>query len=87
MWHVVIDNHFVELIVALAGGEHHCARMFQHGDDEGHDEGLGEEVFGGAEQAWTLPVPAVLVCLVVASMTLPKGDVVSFQPLFGCVRT
>ena len=76
---VVVYDDFPFLRVAFARGEYVGSRIFQHRDEVGEDERLRELVFGGTEQAGTLPAPFVLAVDVVPSVTLPQGDVPSFQ--------
>ena len=82
---VVIDNDFVDLVVAFARGKNDSACILQHRDDERHNKCLREQILGRTEEARTLPIPIVLLGAVVASVTLPQGDVIPFQSFLGCV--
>ena len=77
---IIVDDDFVPLPVAFARGEDHGSGIFQHRDEVRHNERLGEQVFGGAEQTGALPFPTFLGILVIFPVTLPQGDVASFQP-------
>ena len=84
---IVVNNHLVTLRVAFAGSIDDGTGIFQHRNDVGHNKGLGKEVFGGAEERWTLPCPLALGILIVASMALPHGQMMPLQPLFYLVGT
>ena len=62
---VVVYNDFLFLRVPFARGEYVGSRIFQHRDEVRQDERLCELVFGGTEQARTLPTPFVFVIDVV----------------------
>ena len=84
---IVVNNHLVTLRVALAESIDDGSGILQHRNDIGHNKGLGKEVFGGAEERWTLPCPLALGILIVASMALPHGQVMPLQSLFNLVGT
>ena len=76
---IVVYNDFLFLRVPFARGEYVGSRIFQHRDEVRQDERLCELVFGGTEQARTLPTPFVFVIDVVFSVTLPQSDMASLQ--------
>lgn len=75
------------LCVALAWRIDTGSGVFEHGDEVGQYKGLGELVFGGAEQPGTLPAPLVLAVDVVLTVTLPDGDMASGKAAGDVVRT
>ena len=82
---VVVYDDFLFLPVPFARGEYVGSRIFQHRDEVRQDERLCELVFGGTEQARTLPTPFVFVIDVVFSVTLPQSYMAPFQSAgFSC---
>ncbi|HIG75151.1 MAG TPA: hypothetical protein EYQ24_11400 [Bacteroidetes bacterium] len=72
---VVVHDGLERLRVALARHHHHGAGALQHGREVAVDEGVGEEVFDGREDAGALPLPAVQGGLVVPSVAGPEREV------------
>ena len=68
---VVVYDDLFGLPVALTWGEDIGSGVLKHGNEVGHDDGLGEQVLGGAEQIRPLPFPHSLVVVVVAAMRRP----------------
>ena len=84
---VVVDDDFVGLCITLAWRIDTGSSVFEHGDEIGQYKGLGELIFGGAEQPGTLPAPLVLAVDVVLTVTLPDGDMASGKAAGDVVRT
>ena len=76
---VVVDDDFAFLPVAFSGSEHDGSGIFEHGYEVGHDEGLGEQVFGGAEEPWPLPYPFLLLVAEVFAVALADAEVSALQ--------
>ena len=88
---VVVDDDFLLLPVAFAGGEDQGTCVLQHGDQVWHDECLGEEVLCSAEEPWALPYPFLLGLVVVLAVALCDAEVSALQafldvegPVFRC---
>ena len=80
---VVVHYHFVLLPVAFAWREHNGSRVFEHGDEVGDDDGLGEKVFSRAEELGSLPAPPVTVHVIVSAVACPQRYVPVLQPVGG----
>ena len=65
---VVVDYYLLALPVALARSEHHSTGFLEHRYEVRHHDGLREQVFGGAEQVWPLPLPHAAPNVVVATV-------------------
>ena len=76
---IVVDDHLVTLPVALTRGEHDGAGFLEHGDEIGGDDGLREEVLGGAEEFGALPFPLPLADVIIAPVTGPDAEVTVLQ--------
>ena len=59
------------LPVALSGREDHGTGILEHRHEVGYDDGLGEQVLGGAEEGRTLPSPSTFVEVVEATVAGP----------------
>ena len=70
---VVVHHDFIHLCVPLSWNHHISPGIFQHWSQVLQDETLGEHVFAGLEQAWTLPFPTVELLLIISSVALPQG--------------
>ena len=84
---VVVDDDFLPLPVPFAGCEHYGAGILQHRNQVGYYDGLGKEVFGGSEQARSLPDPLLLVVLVITAVALPDGQVTVLKSSCNLKRT
>ena len=83
---VIVYNYFVALPITFTGSEHHSSCIFQHRDEVRNYKRLGEHVFGGTIQTWTLPTPFTFLVDVILAMTLPESNVPSFQPFLSRIR-
>ena len=71
---VVVDDDLMSLPVAFARCEDDGARILEHRDEVGHDDGLCEQVLGGAEKIRSLPLPESFLLVVVASVACPDAQ-------------
>ena len=78
---VVVNHHLFGLPVAFAWSEHVGTGIFEHGNQVGHHNGGGEQVFGGAEQVGALPLPPAFLLVEVAAVAGPEREVAVGQPL------
>ena len=74
---VVVGQHFVFLHVAFARQQHACPGVFEHRNQVRQDIALRIEVLAGLPERRTLPFPAVLRLVEIASVALPQGDMAS----------
>ena len=74
---VVVGQHFVFLHVAFARQQHACPGVFEHRNQVRQDITLRIEVLAGLPERRTLPFPAVLRLVEIASVALPQGDMAS----------
>ena len=68
---IVYDNLF-RLPVTFTRGENNGARILQHGNEVGDDDGLCKKVFIRTKQVGTLPAPQPFLLVVEASMAGPE---------------
>ncbi len=74
---VVVHYRLVGLPVAFTWTRHHCPGVFEHGEQEGIDERLREDVLRGTEQMGALPLPRA--GLVVTAVAGPDEQVTAFK--------
>ena len=70
---VVVHDDLVALPVTLTGRPHDGTGILKHRHQVGDNDGLREQVFGGAEQIGALPLPTACLLIVVAAMTCSDG--------------
>ena len=80
---VVVGQHFVFLHVAFARQQHACPGVFEHRNQVRQDIALRIEVLAGLPERRTLPFPAVLRLVEIASVALPQRDMAPGEPLRG----
>ena len=84
---VVIDDDFMLLPIAFAWRIDYSACILKHGHEIRHDKGLRQQVFGGTEEARTLPLPFVIFQRIELAMARPQTDMMPVETVFDIVLT
>ena len=83
---VVVDDDFALLPIALTRRKNNSPGVFEHRNEVGHDDGLREKVFGGAEKEGSLPFPEAFRLVVVVAVACPERQMAVLQSLGNLVR-
>ena len=84
---VIVGDGFVWLCIALSWRADNGSGIFEHGIEKRINKRLGEQVLCGAKQVGTLPLPAVSVVFVEASMAGPHHEMPSVKAVPDIKRT
>ena len=84
---VVVDDDFVLLPIALTRRKHDCSGVFEHRNEVGHDDGLRENVLGGAEKIGPLPFPKAFFLVEIVAVACPERQMAVLQSFGNLVRS
>ena len=84
---VIIDDDLMLLPVAFSWGKDISPRILQHRDEVGGNDGLRKQVFTGAEEGRTLPLPLVFCDTVIDAVTGPNGEMTVIESTRNRIRS